>query len=148
MWKVGWTLFLLTIDPKKWQKDAPYVDTVCLPLYANPFFDEQLGLECARAIEQIAYQVERKVTGRLLLIPAICYSSEDLSVFQPYLEQVIHSFQQTGFHYAITIADQPIAVVKQEKIEHFHFQIENKPYTQEEIELWRRNVFNRFSIYG
>lgn len=134
-------MFLSSIDPKNWQKDAPYVDTVCLPLYTNPFFDEQ-GLERARVIEQIAFQVERKVTGRLLLIPAICYSRDDFSVFQTYLQQVIHSFQQTGFHYVITIADQPIAV-RQEKIEHLHFQVEKKQYSQEEIEVSAEECFQQ-----
>ena len=57
----------------EWTKVAPYVDTLCLPVYRTAFSEKRIRLEERRVVEAVADRVERALTGRLLLLPAIAY---------------------------------------------------------------------------
>ena len=69
----------------EWTKVAPYVDTLCLPVYRTAFSEKRIRLEERRVVEAVADRVERALTGRLLLLPAIAYEGGDREAFRAYL---------------------------------------------------------------
>lgn len=134
-------MLLSTLDREDWKIVAPYIDTICLPIYSISSFDKQFDVKKAQEIEQIASRVEKKITGRLLLLPAVCYTGGDPSIFQQYLKQIMGSFLQSGFHYAITISDQAIPTIDQKEIKHLHFNIDQD--SKEQVEESAENCFQQ-----
>ena len=73
---------LSTMRREEWAKVAPYIDTLCLPVYRIAFSEKQIQLEEKRVVEEVAGRVERALTGRLLLLPAIAHEGGDREAFR------------------------------------------------------------------
>ncbi len=136
-------MLLSTLELKDWKKVAPYVDTVCLPIYSISNANKQLNLQSAQAIEQIATLLEKKISGRLLLLPAICYAEGEPSIFQQYLIHLMREFLRIGFHYVVTISDHPIPTMDPKEIEQIHCCMDLDRFTEEEIVRFAERCFQQ-----
>lgn len=125
---------LSTLELEKWNEIAPYVDSFCLPIYTLAVDNLEFSFKKMREIEQIADRLEKRVMGRLLLLPAICCSDQQSSAFQQYLTQLFQSFLQSGFSFAITVSDQKVQRIQQHKMEHIHFRLDPELLTEEQVE--------------
>ena len=125
---------LSTLNLEKWNENAPFVDSLCLPIYSISATNQEHSLRKIREIEAIAFQLEKKMMGRLLLLPAVYDSKQESSVFQEYLAQILKSFLQMGFHFAITISDHKVPSIHLEEMEHVRFQIAQELLTEEQVE--------------
>lgn len=97
---------LREMNKEEWQKVASYVDTLCLPIYSLSLADKQWQDLSMKKCEYVANSLEKQLTGRVLLLPAICYTGEELSVFRDYLRSLLQSWKNSGFHYVILIGNQ------------------------------------------
>lgn len=127
-------MHLATIDLKDWQENASYIDTLCLPIYSLKFSEKQLDLNKGREIEKIAHWVEEKLTGRMLLLPAISYASEEDQVFQQYVQWVITELENSGFHYLVILTDQKLKLNHDSTLSILQVPTTEEPRTSEEIE--------------
>jgi hypothetical protein len=106
---------LLEMNQEEWQKVASYVDTLCLPIYSLSFTDKQWQDASRKRCEYVARSLEKQLAGRMLLLPAICYTGGELSIFREYLRSLLQSWQQSGFHYVILIGNQKYLQQNDEK---------------------------------
>ncbi|MBA4496060.1 DUF2487 family protein [Paenactinomyces guangxiensis] len=97
---------LSTLEISEWRQNAPYIDTLCLPVYSIHIEEKQILDQQGRSVERVARLLEKKLTGRLLLLPAITYTSKDEKVFLSYLNEVIGQLSRSGFYHLILITDE------------------------------------------
>lgn len=97
---------LLEMNQEEWQKVASYVDTLCLPIYSLSFSDKQWQEREMKMCEYVAHSLEKQLAGRMLLLPAICYTGAELPLFRDYLRNLLQNWQNSGFHYMILIGSQ------------------------------------------
>lgn len=132
--RVGCKLHLATIDLKDWQENASYIDTLCLPVYSLRFSEKQLDLNRGKEIEKIAHWVEEKLTGRMLLLPAISYADESDQVFQQYVQQVVSELKNSGFHYLVILTDQKLKLEDDSTLSILQIPTLEEPRTSEQLE--------------
>jgi hypothetical protein len=94
---------LSSLDHEDWIRWAPYVDTLLLPLYRIRISGKQPVLGEARRVREVASRVERELTGRLLLLPAIPYATADPGSLLQYVEHVADEVKG-DFHHFILLA--------------------------------------------
>ncbi|EGK13950.1 hypothetical protein HMPREF9374_0483 [Desmospora sp. 8437] len=90
---------LSSLDQEDWIRWAPYVDTLLLPLYRVRITGKQPDLEEARRVREVAARVERELTGRLLLLPAIPYAAADPGSLLRYVESVAEEVKGDFHHF-------------------------------------------------
>lgn len=106
---------LLEMNQEEWQKVASYVDTLCLPIYSLTLTDKQWQDESMKMCQYVAHSLEKQLAGRMLLLPAIAYTGDQLSIFRNYLCSLLQSWQKSGFHYVILIGNQKYLQEEDEK---------------------------------
>jgi hypothetical protein len=83
---------------EEWKAVAPYVDTLCLPIFPASVRNKELtGSAAARAVK-VAELVEEELKGRLLLMPPLPFSGE-MEAFLSYLKSVLKDWKESGFHH-------------------------------------------------
>lgn len=128
---------LATMDLQDWQEQAPFVDTLCLPIYELQFANKQLDIVRGREIERIASLVEKKLTGRLLLLPAMSYVFD-----KAYLARVIDKLQQSGFNYLLLLTDRDDIQMDNPVVSCFSVPTDgDTPLSEEEIEAQAEKCF-------
>ncbi|MBD1371603.1 DUF2487 family protein [Hazenella sp. IB182357] len=101
-------MLLATMKQEEWKQHASFVDTLCLPVYDVRIEGKQIMMDAAKMVEEIAVGIEKRLTGRMLLLPAIPYTGGDMDLFKHYIEHVLQTFQAAGFYHFICITDQKI----------------------------------------
>lgn len=97
-----------TLQTGDWEKVAPYVDTLCLPVYNLSLTEKKLGLSKGKMIEFLVESLEKKLAGRLLLLPSVSFTGDSGERLQAYLEDVLQGFDSSGFNYVSLVTDQDI----------------------------------------
>lgn len=100
---------LTTLRQEEWTKVAPYVDTLCLPVYRLFLSEKRIHLEERRIVEGVADRVERSLAGRLLLLPAIAYEGGDREAFRAYLGSVLADLVRSSFHHFVVVLPEELA---------------------------------------
>ncbi|PRX40059.1 uncharacterized protein DUF2487 [Planifilum fimeticola] len=128
---------LTTMHQEEWTKVAPYVDTLCLPVYRLFLSEKQIHLEERRIVEAVAERVERALTGRLLLLPAIAYEGGDREAFRAYLSSVLAELVRSAFHHFVVILPEELAEAAEDrgKITVHPLPVREEA-TEEEIDEW------------
>lgn len=96
---------LVQLNPEEWKDVASYVDTLCLPVRSIKIRNKEIMLKNSRMIQDFAEDLERKLGGRLLLLPSITYMGGDFEIFNSYLDEIITEMEQSGFYYMVFIID-------------------------------------------
>ncbi|WP_175482462.1 DUF2487 family protein [Thermoflavimicrobium dichotomicum] len=104
------------IKQNEWEQLAPYVDTLCLPIYSFDLTEKKWNRRQAEIIEQIAQRFEKRLMGRVLLLPAISYMGKDAEIFSSYLNEVIQELAGFSFHYLVMVADGKSNYIRKEQL--------------------------------
>ncbi len=96
---------LVQLTPEEWKNVASYVDTLCLPVTSIKIENKEIMVKSSRMVEDFAEDLERKLGGRLLLLPSITYMGGNVEVFNSYLSEIITEMEQSGFYYIVFIID-------------------------------------------
>ncbi|QKG84345.1 DUF2487 family protein [Kroppenstedtia pulmonis] len=91
------------LESKDWEQWAPYVDTVCIPVYQIRISDRKPDLREMKWMEQVSHRLEGELRGRLLLLPPIAYGSSNPKLLAPYLEGVAEELREARFHHLILL---------------------------------------------
>ena len=91
-----------------------------------------------------AYRVERALTGRLLLLPAIAYEGGDREAFRAYLGNVLAELARSAFHHLVIVVPEDLAEAAEArgKIAVHPLPSRNEA-TEEEIEEWAEALRER-----
>lgn len=100
--------------PEEWKEKAAYIDTFCLPVYGFQLQNKEPEFNELEAVERISAQIERELTGRLLLLPPIAYIGKNPSTLHRYIQEVISSFAEAQFHHFCLIY--PEGRIKEEEL--------------------------------
>ncbi|MCH5585460.1 YpiF family protein [Shimazuella sp. AN120528] len=94
---------LLEQNETNWTSIAPYLDTVCLPVYQYRMVHKELQLEEANLIEYITEELEKKLIGRMLLLPACSLIGRDEKLLQTVITSFDKELVHSGFHYRFLV---------------------------------------------
>jgi hypothetical protein len=100
---------LSTMLQEEWTKVAPYIDTLCLPVYRVSFLEKKMQLGEKRVVEEVVERVERALTGRLFLLPAIAYEGRDREAFISYINSVLADLARSAFHHLVVVLPEDLA---------------------------------------
>ncbi|SEN28408.1 DUF2487 family protein [Lihuaxuella thermophila] len=95
---------LNTMDMDQWSQYAPYVDTLCLPIYPLRIKDKQIEIQRGQVVERVASLVEKQLTGRLLLLPSITYVGQEEAFFA-YVTEIVQDLAGSGFYHLVLVTD-------------------------------------------
>ncbi|WP_168188858.1 DUF2487 family protein [Thermoflavimicrobium daqui] len=112
---------LMDMNTTEWQQFAPYIDTLCIPISSFSLQEKQLNRLQAQRVEQITKRFEKKLMGRVLLLPPISYVGKDSSVFLSYLNEVMTDLSQLSFHYLILVIDGQYKYIEEVDLTHLSF---------------------------
>lgn len=88
-----------------WQKAAPYVDTILIPVVPLPLHDKaQLGKEPLKC-QKHAIDIERQLTGRVVLMPPVIHVVNE-PWFQSYIQSIRQRAIQGGFNHLFFLLDE------------------------------------------
>jgi hypothetical protein len=135
---------LTTMRQEEWTKLAPYIDTLCLPVYRLSFLDKQIQLEERQIVEEVVERVERELTGRLLLLPAIAYEGGDREAFRTYMGSVLADLTRSPFHHLVVVVPEDLAEAAEDhgKIVYHPLPIRDGA-TDDEIDAWAEALRER-----
>lgn len=86
-----------------WTTIAPYLDTICLPVYQYQMVHKELQLEEASLIEYITDELEKRLIGRMLLLPAYNLIGKDEQLMQNAISGMGKELAHSGFHYRFLV---------------------------------------------
>lgn len=92
----------------EWANVATYIDTLVIPVYSVNIVDKEVDIQAARVIEQISGELERRLAGRVLLLPSIPFLGVQQEVLFSYLRDMLRKLGHSGFTYQVIIADQKL----------------------------------------
>lgn len=136
---------LTTLRQEEWEKVAPYIDTLCLPVYRITFSEKQIQLEERRIVEEVAERVEKALAGRLLLLPAITYEGgDDREVFRNYMNSVLSELLRSSFHHLVVVLPEDLAEAAEdrERVMYHPLPVRDDA-TEEEIDGWSGALWKR-----
>lgn len=86
-----------------WTSIAPYLDTICLPVYQYQMTHKELQLKEASLIEYITDELEKRLVGRMLLLPACSIIGKGEQLMQNVISSVDKELAHSGFHYRFLV---------------------------------------------
>lgn len=90
------------LSEQDWKKVAPYVDTLLVPVLNIDLANKaELGEE-QQVILNAAAEVERQLTGRLILMPPVPYIANE-TWFQAYISSIRRRAEDGGFRHLFFI---------------------------------------------
>ncbi|SDW59507.1 Protein of unknown function [Marininema mesophilum] len=101
---------LTRLERDEWKRTAPFVDTLLIPVYRIGITNKNPDLTEAKGTEKLARLVEEELTGRLLLMPAICYGSAKEENFLRYVKDVGKQLRNSGFHHCFLMGNDEISL--------------------------------------
>lgn len=93
---------LNTMVADQWKQYAPYVDTLCLPIYSIRIKDKQIEVRHGQVVESVVSLLEKQLTGRLLLLPSITYVGQEEAFFS-YLKEIVKDLSGSGFYHLVLV---------------------------------------------
>jgi hypothetical protein len=99
-----------TLNPDEWKKAAPFVDTLCLPVYSFTLKEKQPDRMRSDTLEEVAARLETLLAGRLLLLPAVPLISGNREVMFSYLREIIRDMNDSGFLHLVILADRTLGL--------------------------------------
>ncbi|MGA8943858.1 MAG: DUF2487 family protein [Thermoactinomyces sp.] len=137
------------LTPEKWKDVASYVDTLCVPVVSIQIREKEIMLKNSRLVQDFAEDLERKLGGRLLLLPSAIYLGIKEEVFRSCLDEIIKSMEQSGFYYLVFIIDEALKDVVKEmteagsvKILPYFVELPENP-VQTEIDKARESLYQK-----
>ncbi|WP_028775887.1 DUF2487 family protein [Shimazuella kribbensis] len=94
---------LLEQRETNWSSLAPYLDTICLPIYQYQMNQKELKLEEASLIEYITEELEKRLIGRMLLLPACSFIGQDEKLITHTILSMDKGLVHSGFHYRFLV---------------------------------------------
>jgi hypothetical protein len=94
---------LLKQNVSNWSNVAPFLDTICLPVYRYKMKQKELQLEEAHLITYITDELEKRLSGRMLLLPAFSLFSSDDKLLTHILDCLNKELVDSGFHYSFMV---------------------------------------------
>jgi hypothetical protein len=94
---------LLEQKETNWSTIAPYLDTLLLPVYHYQMVQKELQLEEASLIEYITEELEKRLIGRMLLLPAYSIIGNDHELLQHIVDNAKKELVHSGFHYTFLV---------------------------------------------
>ena len=105
---------LTQMNPAEWKEVAAFVDTLCLPVASLRIREKEIQMENGEMVQYFAEELEKNLSGRLLLLPSISYTGQNPEIFKSYLNEIIKDIRQSGFYYFVFILDGSLKEVVQE----------------------------------
>ncbi|MBA4602564.1 DUF2487 family protein [Thermoactinomyces mirandus] len=140
---------LMQLKPEDWKDVASYVDTLCLPVTSTRIQDKEIILENSKMVQYFAEDLERKLIGRLLLLPPIPYMGGNAELFNLYLNEIIKDMEQSSFYYLVLVIDGTLKNAVREiretdsiKIMPYFAELSKDP-AQEEIDEVRESLYQK-----
>ncbi len=115
--------------PEEWKEKAAYIDTLLLPIYGFQLQNKEPELSELEAVDRISAQIERELTGRLLLLPPIAYVGKNPSTLHKYIQEVISTFIEAQFHHFFLIYPEGRIMEEELQLESLPFQVTLLPVT-------------------
>ena len=94
---------LLEQKEANWSTIAPYLDTLLLPVYRYQLEDKHLQLEEAGKIEYITEKLEKRLIGRVLLLPAYSIIGKNNLLLENMISDLNKELVHSGFHYTFLV---------------------------------------------
>lgn len=94
---------LLEQDIMNWINISPFLDSVCIPFYRYQIVQKELQLEEADLIEYISEELEKRLIGRLLLLPPYSFMGNDEHLIVHAIASIRKELVHSGFHYAFMV---------------------------------------------
>ncbi|SHE42806.1 Protein of unknown function [Seinonella peptonophila] len=144
-----------TMSLDSWREIAPFVDTLCLPIYSLEITKEKLELSRGKMIEFLVDSLEKQLAGRMLLLPSIPFFGDYEGEFTPFLTSILNNWQNSGFQFVVVVMDQDYSfqfpeveplqilpyVLKTDDIQDVEqIDEESKELYQEVLQLWLKNA--------
>jgi len=98
---------LSKMNMEEWAGVAAYIDTLLIPVYSMNIKDKQIEWASARIVEQVSSELERRLAGRVLLLPPIPFLGDNREVLFSFLGDMLKQLGHSGFTYQIVVADMP-----------------------------------------
>lgn len=103
------------IKMDEWASMATYIDTLVIPVYSVNLINKNIEMDSARMIERISGELERRLAGRVLLLPAIPFFGEQKEVLFSFLCDMLRKLGHSGFTYQVVITDQSVTGIETSK---------------------------------
>lgn len=65
------------INQDGWKEVAAFVDTLCLPVASVRIKEKELDIKNGKMVQYFAEELEKTLTGRLLLLPSVSYTGQN-----------------------------------------------------------------------
>ncbi|MBA4543155.1 DUF2487 family protein [Thermoactinomyces daqus] len=92
------------MNENEWKEVAAFVDTLLIPVHSLTLREKAVEAGDSRLVEAVAEELEKSLTGRILLLPSISYIGQNPDVFKAYISEIIREMNQSGFYYLVLIA--------------------------------------------
>jgi hypothetical protein len=102
------------INQDGWKEVAAFVDTLCLPVASVRIEEKELDIKNGKMVQYFAGELEKTLTGRLLLLPSVSYTGQDPEVFKSYFYEIIKDIRQSGFNYLVIVCDGKLKALVEE----------------------------------
>ncbi|TCS93377.1 DUF2487 family protein [Hazenella coriacea] len=101
---------LMTMSDRDWQEVSPFVDTLCIPVSGIRIQQKQIFVQQSRLLERVATSLEKKLKGRILLLPTISYIGQNHEVFMAYFNEIIKEIKDSGFYHLVIVSTESLSV--------------------------------------
>ncbi|MBH8601301.1 DUF2487 family protein [Thermoactinomyces sp. CICC 23799] len=102
------------INQDGWKEVAAFVDTLCLPVASVRIEEKELDIKNGKMVQYFAEELEKTLTGRLLLLPSVSYTGQNPEVFKSYFHEIIKDIRQSGFNYLVIVCDGKLKALVEE----------------------------------
>lgn len=103
---------LTNLQPEKWFRSAPFVDTLILPISPVRVNGKLFHQEERVRMEKVCSEVEKRLMGRVLLLPMLHYLPQEKEKIELYLSDVINQLGDTDFTYLFLVVDEVVGEVE------------------------------------
>ncbi|MBH8584879.1 MULTISPECIES: DUF2487 family protein [Thermoactinomyces] len=137
------------INQDGWKEVAAFVDTLCLPVASVRIKEKELDIKNGKMVQYFAEELEKTLTGRLLLLPSVSYTGQNPEVFKSYFHEIIKDIRQSGFNYFVIVYDGRLKALVEESYGEnkqnllFHAMELSPEATQSEMEEETRKLYEK-----
>lgn len=101
---------LMTMSDREWQEVSTFVDTLCIPISGVSIKQKQIFTQQSRLLERVATSLEKRLKGRILLLPAISYIGQNHEVFMAYFNEIIREMKDSGFYHLVIVSTESLSI--------------------------------------
>lgn len=135
------------LQHENWQKAAPYVDTILIPVVPLPLQNKAELSEEPLACQEIGIEIEQQLTGRVMLMPPVTHVANE-AWLQSYIKSIRQQAVRGGFNHLFFLLDEDTRQVTPD-INWFDHLVVSKHGRREEqirklceqiVNLWQKEV--------